>query len=388
MRKTNLEISSILISTLLIFSCVQETEKKPADTFTVSGTIKDLDTEFMNRSYRDENGERAYDSIKVSQDYFTYTAKISEPTFNIIWPNVERTIKRSGKGYYPAKSSQLAFLASPGDHIIFKGEVTDFINAYPSGTTANEELASCNSKIFPLLNQSVNLLLQKEKLEPDDPKIQILEDSIQTLDDEVIRLKKEFIVANPKSEAATWYLSDMMLRSQIADDEAILAFKAVDQKLKDYPFYKEVESRIMGIESTQIGKIVPDFTTNNTMDGSEFQFNSLKGKYVLIDFWGTWCGPCVAEMPKVKAYQEKYIDKLTVLGINSGDSKEKIEEFVNSKKYDWKQIIAGEGEDNLVLKFNVAGFPTKFIIDPTGKILYRFTGDGEESFATLDELLN
>ncbi|GAL82188.1 putative lipoprotein/thioderoxin [Algibacter lectus] len=65
------------------------------------------------------------------------------------------------------------------------------------------------------------------------------------------------------------------------------------------------------------------------MDGSEFNINSLRGKYVLIDFWGgVWCGPCVKEMPEVKAFQEKYKDKLVVLGINSGDTKEKVQNLL------------------------------------------------------------
>jgi len=107
----------------------------------------------------------------------------------------------------------------------------------------------------------------------------------------------------------------------------------------------------------------------------------------LIDFWGVWCGPCVAEMPTVKEYADKYADKLTILGINSGDSKEKMVNFLKEKGYDWQQVQSGKDSDNLVLKFNVAGFPTKFIIDPEGKIIQRYLGSGEKAFEKLDELL-
>ena len=93
-------------------------------------------------------------------------------------------------------------------------------------------------------------------------------------------------------------------------------------------------------------------------------------------------------MPELKEYQEKYSDKLVVLGINSGDTKKQMEDFLTKNNYTWQQVLAGKGNDNLVLKFNVSGFPTKFIIDPNGKILNRFVGSGEESFAVLDKLLN
>jgi hypothetical protein len=92
-------------------------------------------------------------------------------------------------------------------------------------------------------------------------------------------------------------------------------------------------------------------------------------------------------MPKVKEYSLKYAKKLTVLGVNSGDTKEKIIDFINPKGYDWQQVLSGKDTDDLVLKFNVAGFPTKFIIDPEGKILHRFLGNSEEAFVELDKLL-
>jgi len=385
-QKNILKSSLFTLALALLISCNQE-PKVPADSFTVSGTIKGLDTEFMTRSIRDANGKRSSDSIFVKNGTFTYTAKISKAEHIIFWPNVERTIKRSGRGYFPAKSSQFAFLAKPGDHIVFKGDITDFINAYPSGTKANDDLAKINSKVFPIMNASVNFLLKKNKLEKDDTRVGVINDSIKQLNEEVVSLKKEFIMTNSTSEAAVWYLSDMMLRRQLSNKDAIVAFKAFDANLAKNTHYKEVASRIKGIESTMIGNIVPDFTTNKTLDAKDFTFSSLRGKYVLIDFWGIWCGPCVAEMPTVKKYANKYANKLTVLGINSGDTKEKIKDFITKNGYDWKQVLSGKNTDNLVLKFNVSGFPTKFIIDPEGKILHRYLGDSEASFSKLDELL-
>ncbi|NVK53752.1 MAG: AhpC/TSA family protein [Flavobacteriaceae bacterium] len=376
----------LLCTFLFLFSC-KETVKTPSDSFTVTGTIKGLDTKFMIRSVYDKNGKRSSDSIFVKNGTFTYTAKINKEEHIIFWPNVERTIKRSGRGYYPVKSSQFAFLAKPGDHIVFKGEVTDFINAYPSGTKANDDLAIINSKIFPLMNSSINYLLKKNKLKKEDPRIKVLSDSIEFLDKKVIALKKEFVKSNSSSEAAVWYLSDMMMRKQLPNEAAITIFKNLDESLHNNNFYKEIATRIKGIESTTIGKVVPNFSTNKTLDGNTFTFNSLRGKYVLIDFWGIWCGPCVAEMPTVKKYSEKYADKLTVLGINSGDTKEKIIDFINKKGYQWPHLMSGKEVDNLVLKFNVSGFPTKFIIDPNGKILHRYLGSSEAAFDKLDELL-
>jgi thiol-disulfide isomerase/thioredoxin len=390
MKKPITNISILLLAITFLHSCKQEEKIEPTivDSYTVSGTIKALDTEFMTYSYEDETGKRVWDSIFVENDHFSHTAKITEPTLFFIWPNVERTIKTAQSGgYYPVKSSQLVFLASPGDDIVFKGEATDFINAYPSGTKANDDLASINNKVFPLMNRSVNYMLEMELLDETDARRILIQDSIDLLDKQVVDLKKEFVTSHLKSEAATWYLADMMLRSQIEDDDAITAFKAFDPELQDYRYYQEVATRVKGIEATLIGKLVDNFTTDATFSGEIFEFNSLRGKYVLIDFWGTWCGPCIEEMPKVKAYQEKYAGKLTVLGINQGDTKGKIEKFITPNGYTWTHLMDGKGAANFVFKFNVAGFPTKFIVDPEGKVLHRFVGNGEEAFTVLDALL-
>jgi len=132
---------------------------------------------------------------------------------------------------------------------------------------------------------------------------------------------------------------------------------------------------------------MPNFISNATMDGETFDLNDLRGKYVLIDFWGTWCAPCIAEMPTVKEYKEKYADKLVVLGVNNGDTMEKLKAFVEPKGYDWQQILDKDGEQDLVLKLNVAGFPTKFILSPEGEILNRFVGNTEEAFDVIDALM-
>jgi len=386
MKNLEQKTTLLLLLTTLLFACNPEVQVAP-DSFTVTGTVEGLDTEYMSRSYKDAEGNRVSDSIPVVDGKFTYTAKISDPEFIVFWPNVENTIKRTDKGYYPAKSSQFAFLASPGDYIEFKGIVTDFIDAYPSGTQANDDLASINSKIFPVLNQAVNMQLEQNKLNSEDPRFEVLTDSMEMLNSKVDEMKKEFVSANPNSKAAAWYLSDMMVRSQVSQDEAIKIFKSFDKSLESYTYYEAVAQRVAGIESTMEGKIIPNFTSNATPNGENFELYSLKGKYVLVDFWGTWCAPCIAEMPTVKEYQEKYKDQLTILGVNSGDSMEKMMAFLDENGYDWQQVLAQNGELDLVLKLNVAGFPTKFILDPEGKIISRFVGSTEEAFDVLDKIL-
>ena len=100
MKTISIQASLLALVFATAIGCSPES-KEAADTFTVSGTVEGLDTDYMSYGYRNEEGKRVSDSVLVKNDQFTYTGKIKEATHIIFWPNVERTIKRSGRGYYP-----------------------------------------------------------------------------------------------------------------------------------------------------------------------------------------------------------------------------------------------------------------------------------------------
>jgi len=364
--------------------------------FTLQGEIKGLDFNLYFR-HPDKEYKKGVppDTIKVINGKVYLKAPISKLAYIRAYPSFNESGKRllkvakGGNGFIPVKSSYLSFYAFPGANVAVSGEVTDFMDAYPSGDKFNESLAAINKLIYPNLNTIGNLAVANT-YETDS--LQIESNDIKS--DELIKTNAEIlfkhIKENPKSLGATWYLNDMLLRRQIKEDQAIELFNNISTELSVYDDYKNIATRIEGIKLTAEGSQVPSIKTTATLTGNEFDINTLKGKVVLIDFWGIWCGPCVKEMPKVKMFYEKYKDKLVVLGINSGDSKEKIQEFVSEKGYEWQQLLSDKKNtpDNFVNRFNVQGFPTKFIIDRQGNIVKRFLGDGDEAFKLLEELLN
>lgn len=362
------------------------------DNYTVSGKIKGLDSHMMFVSIRDAavKGGFRRDSIKVNNETFSYTAPIKEMTMISISPGIERVVKRAGRGYYPVKSSLLQFMASPGAKIKFSGKITDFVDAYPSGDAANDGFAKLNKIVFPIMNESVNLTLKiANKIVTDSVEIEKLKKTIEELDDKVVKVKEKFISDNLSSPTAVWLLSDMMIRSQISNERAAELFSKIDKnKLVAIPFYTEVAKRVDGFNSTGIGKMVPDINTANTYDGKRFDLASLRGKYVVIDFWGTWCGPCVSGMPKMKEYLDKYKTKMEIVGVaQESDNGDKWRKFLSDKpEYQWHHVLS-RSDNDYILKFNVAGFPTKIIVDPKGKIVGRYVGEDDAIYKKLDALL-
>ena len=375
---------------LLIFLFMSPNLIAQVKEFTVSGKISGLDSKYMNIVYKDEFGKTIRDSIPVNNEMFTYISKIGEMTMMTIWPNVERVVKRTSGGYFPAKSSLMQFVAFPGAKIHFSGKITDFVNAYPNGDNVNKDLTRLNKAINPLMNKSVNIQLQiANKVITDSLKIKEASDEMKKLNEEVVTIKKKFVQKNPSSAIAAWLLSDLMIRSQVSNETATLLFENLNsKKLNSIPFYTEVRERVQGIRSTAVGKTAPEINSMNTYDGKRFDLSSLRGKYVVLDFWGTWCGPCISGMPRLQEYLSKYSDKMEIVGVaQESDDGSRWRKFLDTNKpYQWHQVLSRKDED-YILKFNVAGFPTKIIVDPNGKIVERFVGETDAIYEKLDELL-
>lgn len=361
--------------------------------FTISGKIKGLDATKIFLIIFDDAFKSGYrrDSVKVENEAFIYTGTADKLMYASISPNVDRVVKKApGGGYYPAKSSSIQLFVFPGANIKLTGKITDFVDAYPSGDNINNDFAKLNKSIYPLMNQSVNVSVKiSNKLVTDSITIKKMKDTAALLDKQVVGIKENFINNHQSSVAAIWLLSDMMIRSQLSNNSATAIFgKMNKEKLVDVSFYADVAKRVDGFTLTAAGKTVPDIISTNTYSGKKFDLSSLRGKYVVLDFWGTWCGPCISGMPKMKEYLDTYQSKLEIVGVASeSDKGERWKKFLDEKQqYQWHHVLSTKTED-YILKFSIAGFPTKIIVDPAGKIIGRFVGEDDEIYKKLDELL-
>jgi len=361
-------------------------------TYRIHGTVEGLDSRMMYLMIQDPDAPGGYrrDSIPVQDGRFHHAGSIKAFTYVTLSPNVERVVKRVGRGYYPVKSSLFQLFLFPGADVTLQGRITDMVDAYPAGDPANHDLASLTRSINDLVNRSVNISVRIGNKEVTDSNaIARLKDSAAGLDARVTQLKKAFLEAHPGSPAAAWLLSDMMIRMQVQPDDAVTAFRRLDAALAPNPYYIEVSGRVAGIEKTRPGKPAPDIVSRNTPDSSLFSLAALRGKFVVLDFWGTWCGPCIAGMPRMKEILDKHRGRMEIVGIaQESDGGGRWRKFLRDKpEYGWHHVLNVKSDD-IIVKYSVAGYPTKIILDTEGRILSRYVGEDDGFYTELERRLN
>ncbi|SER01640.1 TlpA family protein disulfide reductase [Pedobacter rhizosphaerae] len=204
---------------------------------------------------------------------------------------------------------------------------------------------------------------------------------------EVAKIGRDFLDQHPTSSASAYVLNAILPDAFSAMEKIEYLSKLSGNALNGVS--KKMLMGLTGSETPWIGKQAPDFSQPD-VNGKMVSLKDFKGKYVLVDFWASWCTPCRGEAPQLKAIYEKVKDKnISFVSISLDKDKSKWTQAMLEDKMPWQQLSDLVGEQNAAAKaFNVGAVPAKFLIDPSGKVIGVGFKDGSETGKVLEKFLN
>ncbi|RVT46329.1 TlpA family protein disulfide reductase, partial [Rubrivivax albus] len=168
------------------------------------------------------------------------------------------------------------------------------------------------------------------------------------------------------------YLIKNFLGYDMDVTKALPAFSLLSDSLLKTESGKKIQEMIEVGKRSMVGATAPDFSQPDA-DGKMISLSSFKGKYVLIDFWASWCVPCRAESPNlVKAYERFKNSNFEIIGVTLDEKKDKWLKAVKEDNYTWPQVGDMKGWENAAaLQFGVLAVPFNMIVDPNGVVVAR-----------------
>jgi peroxiredoxin len=366
--KRNLLYYAIILLPLAMFSC------KSKDSFTISGTITNPGS--LKKIYlikQDSAKISVIDSTNLS-DQGKFQFKYAAPYANLYEIRVGGTV--------------FDLIAQNGDQIDFSTNLTDKTKTYQvTGSEDSQKIKEFNKLYNVYADQRTTLSSEYEEKaqalgKESDSLISIYMPKFQAITNAFSDKVLQFVDQNKFSMAGVYAIS--ALDPNKYEQQQVAYAEAIKGHFKDNPSVQAFITKMMEIKPVTVGQPAPDFTVGG-LDGKPIKLSDYKGKYVMLDFWASWCAPCRHENPNVVKQYAIYKPKgLNILGISLDVDHGAWQQAVTHDNLSWahgSDLKNFEGPTERL--YHIEAIPSNYILNPDGVIIAKnLTG------ADLEEFLN
>lgn len=351
------------VMALILASCSKEgsvTIKLPSD-------FKEKKLVVSHITIENNVTAKSADDVKVMYDTLEVKNGVASMKLDRVGPARYEIFAPAGSMVSPE------FYATPEDNLDITIRSFNPLNYEVKGTELMEDMTACAAVTKPIQQEYATMLASNDSVTPE------MTTEILNRYDSAI---KKFVAEHPKSQALPLLIIELSGDDfkQIYDNMSPEAKKSILMPYADQ-FNEYVESMIKERDAEEARQAelssgtmdAPDFTLPD-LAGKKVSLSDFRGKWVVLDFWGSWCGWCVKGFPALKKAYEKYGDKIVVMGIDCNESEEDWRAGVKQHQIPWLNLYNGENRD-LYTAYKIEGFPTKVIINPEGKIVDLTTGE-------------
>jgi peroxiredoxin len=346
----------ILITAITLLCATALMAQADGQPYTISGVFAKVKSGKIFLTVYDGDQPKK-DSANIVNGRFIFKGNLSKPSMAIL--------------YMPSrKNDWLQFYADPGVMMISgPGDSLKILKVTGSKTTDDDRKLS--GMLKPINEwESRNYEVYKKA---DAAKNQKVLDSLDELDEPIMlerrKLVKDFVEHNTASMRSAIAIEENYGYYAEASDVEPL-YNILSEKVKQSPSGQSVKKMLDVYKTIAVGMVAPDIKQPGT-DGKDISLSSLKGKYVLVDFWASWCGPCRKENPNiVKAYNQ-YKDKgFEILGVSYDNKKDRWEGAIKKDGLAWPQVSDLKGWQNATAEiYHIKAIPSNLLVDKEGRIV-------------------
>lgn len=258
--------------------------------------------------------------------------------------------------------------------LILKGKTTNSPDLFLENSKINFELKIEEQErkdyILTLLTIKSVRGTKTSKIQEDFAKFEQENNSDKDYMQKLCNKVEEIVTENPKNPFGSSLLCGLSWNKSLDRNKLIKIYSKVDKNSMNKTTKRVIEKNLFPEKHISINDLVFDF---NLLDrnNKEFYSKSLKGKWILIDFWASWCGPCREQLPELKKiYEENRKSNFEIVGVSIDEEKVRWINALDIEKLNWINVNENKGFDGkIAIKYNVDSIPRNYLINPDGKII-------------------